>query len=52
MFTIGIGQSEGIDTRSTVDSVIEQCRRQLGKCMPQAGIVLAGIDFDHKKCLP
>ena len=45
------GQAEGIDTLKTVESVIMQCRQQLEGCLPQAGIVFAGADFDHQQML-
>jgi phosphoserine phosphatase RsbU/P len=48
MLKVGLGQSENIDTLSAVRNAIEQCRQQLGRLIPQAGIVFAGIDFDHE----
>ena len=51
MIRAGIGQSENIDTRTAVESVIMQCRQKLADCQPQAGIVFAGVKFDHRLML-
>ncbi|MGD1972616.1 MAG: SpoIIE family protein phosphatase [Desulfobacterales bacterium] len=47
MIKVGLGQTEGIDTRKTVKSVISKCQKQLQGYQPQAGIVFAGTNFDH-----
>ncbi len=46
-----LGQSENIDTRTAVDSVIVQCQQKLLGRQPQAGIVFAGVNFDHRLML-
>ena len=51
MLRIGIAQAEDLDTLSAVQSVISKCRRQLRELNPQAGIVFAGIEFNHKEML-
>ena len=47
MLIAGVGQTENIDTKAAVATVIEQCRQKLAGRQPQAGIVFAGVDFDH-----
>ena len=51
MLKVGLGQAEGIDTRRAVQSVIAQCKWQLQDDHPQAGIVFAGTNFDHREML-
>jgi len=51
MIKAGQGQAEGVDTLNTVKKAISQCRQQLGEHLPQAGIVFAGADFDHRQML-
>ena len=51
MLKIAVGHSEDVDTLIAVETVIDQCRRQLGNLEPQAGIVFAGIDYEHRKIL-
>jgi PAS domain S-box-containing protein len=51
MIRVGLGQSEHFETRSAVDSAIAQCRQQLAGAQPQAGIVFAGVNFDHRLML-
>lgn len=51
MIRAGIGQSENIDTRTAVESVIIQCQQKLAGHKPQAGIVFAGVNFDHRLML-
>ena len=47
MIKVGLGQSEHIDTLAAIESVMFQCQKQLDGHSPQAGIVFAGMDFDH-----
>ncbi len=47
MFQVHIGHSEDPDSRSAITEVLQQCQRDLGEKMPQAGILFAAIDFDH-----
>ncbi len=51
MLKIALGHAEEIDTRAGVRMVIEQAQRQLGAVHADAGIILAGIEFDHKPML-
>ena len=51
MIIAAVGQTENIDTQTAVDAVIEQCRQKLAGRQPQAGIVFAGVDFDHRLML-
>ena len=51
MIKVGLGQAEHIDTRTAVESVISQCRQNLGGAHPQAGIVFAGVNFDFRLML-
>ena len=51
MLKVGLGQTEGIDTRTAVQSVIAKCKRQMQGHQPQAGIVFAGANFDHREML-
>ena len=51
MLKIAVGHSEDVDTLIAVETVLDQCRRQLGTLEPQAGIVLAGIDYEHSEIL-
>jgi PAS domain S-box-containing protein len=48
MIKVGLGQTEGIDTRITARSAIFKCKKQLQGYHPQAGIVFAGTNFDHE----
>jgi hypothetical protein len=47
MIKVGLGQSENIDTQTAIEAVIAQCQQKLAGHQPQAGIVFAGINFDH-----
>ena len=51
MLKVALGHAEEIDTRTGVRMVIEQAQRQLGTVHADAGIILAGIEFDHKPML-
>ena len=51
MIKVGLGQAEGIDTFQTVKASLRKCRQQMQGLTPQAGIVLAGADFDHRQML-
>ncbi|MGD2099566.1 MAG: SpoIIE family protein phosphatase [Desulfobacterales bacterium] len=51
MLIASLGQAEDIDTHRAVEHVLNQCRRQLHGQAPQAGIVFAGINFDHQLML-
>ena len=51
MLRVGLGQAEGVDTRTIVEQAIDDCRRQLEGSTPQAGIVFAGPHLDHELML-
>ncbi len=51
MLKVALGHAEEIDTQAAVREVIDQARHQLGSAHADAGIVLAGIEFDHKPML-
>jgi phosphoserine phosphatase RsbU/P len=51
MLKIAIGHSEDVDTRIAVQSAINQCKGQLGRLAPQAGVVFAGIEYQHQEIL-
>jgi PAS domain S-box-containing protein len=51
MIKVGLGQSEHIDTLTATELVIAQCRQNLAGRQPQAGIVFAGVNFDHRLML-
>lgn len=47
MLKVVVGHSTGIDSEDAILEVLTQCTAQLGSHQPQAGILLAAIDFDH-----
>ncbi|MGD8992020.1 MAG: hypothetical protein PVI00_11250, partial [Desulfobacterales bacterium] len=51
MIIASLGQAEAFDTQNAVERAIGQCRRQLEDHAPKAGIVFAGINFDHRLML-
>jgi PAS domain S-box-containing protein len=51
MIIARVGQAEHIDTQRAVENAINRCRHQLHGHTPQAGIVFAGINFDHRMML-
>ena len=51
MFKVAVGQGEGLDARSAVETAVAHCQFQLRELRPQAGIVFSSIDFDHKLVL-
>lgn len=51
MFRVGLGHYEGLDTRSVVERVVDQCKEQMGDVQAQLGIVFAGAYFDHQQML-
>ena len=51
MLSASLGQAEDMDTQRAVAQAINQCQQQLQGRKPQAGIVFAGIDFDHRLML-
>jgi PAS domain S-box-containing protein len=51
MIIASLGQAEHIDTLRAVESAISQCQQQLNGHEPQAGIIFAGVNFDHRLML-
>ena len=51
MIKAGLGQSENFDTQTAVKNAVSQCQQQMAGDQPQAGIVFAGINFDHRLIL-
>ena len=51
MFKVGIGQSDEINTLLATRTAIERAKNSLGSLKPQAGMVFAGLDFDHEEML-
>ena len=51
MFVAVSGHSEDIDTLSAFAEVREQCDAALKGTPPQAGLLFAGIDFEHQELL-
>ncbi len=51
MFQVGIGQSDEINTLLAIRIAIERAQNSLGSYIPQAGMVFAGLDFDHELML-
>ncbi len=51
MLKVAIGHSIDPDSDSAVQEVLSQCLQTLKGDMPQAGILFAAIDFDHRQIL-
>ncbi len=51
MLVAASGHSENIDTLSAFAEVREQCQAALKGEVPQAGLLFAGIDFEHQELL-
>lgn len=51
MFKAAVGHSIDPDSTDAIEEVLEQCQETLGDDMPQAGIVIAAIDFEHAEIL-
>ncbi|HBQ99352.1 MULTISPECIES: FIST signal transduction protein [unclassified Roseofilum] len=47
MFKTVVGHSNDPDSESAIVEILNQCDRALSGELPQAGILLAAIDFDH-----
>jgi hypothetical protein len=47
MFKAFVGHSNDPDSQGAIDEVLQQCQDSLDGQTPQAGILLAAIDFDH-----
>jgi hypothetical protein len=48
MFTVAIGHSIDPDAQEAIAEVLVQCQDSLSGQIPQAGILLAAIDFEHQ----
>lgn len=51
MIKTAIGHSEDPDSLAAIDEVLAQCHATLADYPPQAGILFAGIDFEHELLL-
>jgi hypothetical protein len=47
MFKTFVGHSNDPDSQEAIAEVLQQCQAELNGLMPQAGILMAAIDFDH-----
>lgn len=47
MFKVVVGHSDDPDSQCAIESVLEQCLKDLTNILPQAGILFAAIDFEH-----
>lgn len=44
MLKIVVGHSEDVDSKDAITDVLNQCKKQLGSLIPQAGIVYCAMD--------
>ncbi len=51
MLSAVVGHSEETDAHAVAEEVLEQCRARLGSTPARAGLLFAGIDFDHQVLL-
>jgi len=51
MFNIVVGHSNDPDSEAAIEDTLTQCEQQLGEHQPQAGILLAAVDFDYEQLL-
>jgi hypothetical protein len=51
MLSAVVGHSEEPDARGVPNEVVQQCGARLGSTSPRAGLLFAGIDFDHQLIL-
>jgi hypothetical protein len=51
MLSAVVGHSEDTDAHAVAAEVLEQCRAKLGGTPVRAGLLFAGIDFDHQVLL-
>ena len=51
MLRMAVGHSDDPETSEALTEVLEQCHEQLQGHQPQAGILLAALDFDHQALL-
>ncbi len=48
MFQAAVGHGIDPDSIGAVEEALEQCQKTLGGNIPQAGIVMAAVDFEHE----
>lgn len=51
MFQVAVGHGIDPDSIGAVEEALQQCQETLGGNIPQAGIVMAAVDFEHKAIL-
>ena len=51
MFQAILGHSTDVDSEDAIQDIIEQCKDQLADEPPQAGILLAAVDFEYSLIL-
>lgn len=51
MFKTAVGQSENPSAKDAVQEILMQIRDSIGDVIPQAGILLCAIDFDHSQII-
>ena len=47
MFKMAVGYSDDVDDRDAIDAALDQATAGLGESSPTAGVLFAGIDYDH-----
>ncbi len=51
MFKAAVGHGIDPDSMGAIEEALEQCQKTLAGEVPQAGIVIAAIDFEHEEIL-
>lgn len=51
MFNVAVGHSDNFDSKDAAEEILAQCALKLGEAIPQAGILFAGMDYDHQGIL-
>ncbi|AFY40186.1 protein of unknown function DUF1745 [[Leptolyngbya] sp. PCC 7376] len=51
MFKVVVGHSVDPESQDAIEEILEQCQESLADLKPQAGILLAALDFDHELVL-
>jgi hypothetical protein len=51
MFKVVVGHSEEVDTLDAVEAVLQLCQEDLGKLVPQAGILYSAMQYEHQVIL-
>jgi hypothetical protein len=51
MFSAVVGHSEDTVSKAVAQEILDQCREKLGDKRARAGLLFAGIDFDHRLLL-